>query len=127
MDEKIENQELNLPEVTDNDLVKELKYEGSSEEISEAELAELAADFENQPLGEIKWRHPQQVLTNREAQILLTKKEEELTESEKYALKWLILRARNHGSSPKKVLTKTQNKRKRLKRKMAKQSRKANR
>ena len=113
-----ENQELNFPEVTGNDL---------TTEISASDIAELEADFANHPQVEIKWRHPQQILTNKEAQILLSKKEEELTEVEKTALKWLVLRLRHHNSTPKKVSSTKQNTKRKLKRRMSKVSRKANR
>src|SRR5258708_7468210 len=97
--QKTENQELSVPELTGENL----------QEISASDIAELEANFGNLPQEEIKWRHPQQVLTNKEAVILLSKKEEDLTESEKIALKWLVLRAKHHNSSPKKVLNKQQN------------------
>src|SRR5258705_11819575 len=97
--QKNENQELTVPEVN----------EKNSHEITASDLAELEADFASLPQEEIKWRHPQQVLTNKEAVILLSKKEEDLTEAEKVALKWLVLRARHHNSTPKKVLSKSQN------------------
>lgn len=76
---------------------------------------------------EVKFRHPHQILTNKEVQILLTKKEEELTEVEKDAIKLFVVRARHHGSTPRKVLNTAQNKKKRLKKRMTKKSRKANR
>jgi hypothetical protein len=116
-----QNQELNLPEVTEADLK---EAEG---EISANDIAELEADFANLAKQEIKWRHPQQVLTNKEMQILMSKKEEDLTESERTALKWMILRLKHHNSSPRLTPNKRQNALKRKKRRMSKVSRKANR
>lgn len=76
---------------------------------------------------EVKFRHPHQILTNKEIQILIAKKEEDLTEVEKDAIKLFIVRTKHHGSSPRKVLNTAQNKKKRNKKRIAKQSRKANR
>lgn len=121
--------------------------------ISDAELAEieassleLAADVaqEIEVPADVNFRHPQQILTNKEIQILFTKKgklDEEnaerekkgeepvegLTENEKGAIKLFLVRAQHHGSKPKKVFNTRQNKASKKKRRISKASRKANR
>jgi hypothetical protein len=126
----MDENEVNLPEVKLTDLPELLEVtEVTNNEpvISDAELAEIEQQLDAQPKGEIKWRHPQQVLTNKEMQILLSKKEEELTDEEKLAMKWMVLRIKNHNSTPKKVLSTKQNKLRKKRRSIAKESRKANR
>jgi hypothetical protein len=76
---------------------------------------------------EVVFRHPQQILTNKEIQILLAKKNEELNDLEKDAIKLFLIRAKHHNSRPLKVLSKKQNKLKKQKRRTAKKSRKTNR
>jgi ABC-type oligopeptide transport system ATPase subunit len=79
----------------------------------------------NEPKKEVVFRHPQQILTEKEIQILLTKEKEELTEIESKAIKLFLLRAKHHGSKPK-VLSGTQRAHRKVKRKLAKKSRKIN-
>jgi hypothetical protein len=101
--------------------------------ISEAEISEIESSLNNEnefnlePFGVLNLRNPQQVLTKKESMILLSKKEDELSEDEKIALRWLLMRLKFHRSTPKKNYTKDQNTLRRKKRKFAKQSRKANR
>ena len=120
--------------------------------ISDAELAEIQAsissteDVDTEPLKlqEVKFRHPQQILTNKEIQILFEKKgkldelnaEREkngeepldtLTDTEQGAIKLFLVRAKHHGSTPKKVLSTKQNKVRKVRKRLAKASRKNNR
>lgn len=124
--------------------------------ISDAELAEIEAsmlNLENEvkeleaaqaPPAEVNFRHPQQILTNKEIQLLFQKKgklDEEnaerekkgeevvdgLSETEKGAIKLFLVRAQHHGSTPKQQFTAKQNKARKNKRKISKASRKANR
>lgn len=95
---------------------------------------------------EVKFRHPQQILTNKEIQILFEKQAqineakaeieknggdpetiEGLTVEEEGAIKLFLLRARNHKSTPKVQFTKRQNKARRKARRTSKNSRKQNR
>jgi len=97
----------------------------SAEDVEAQNAAEAAENQE--PPKEVIFRHPQQVLTNKEVQILLMKKEEDMNETEKAALALYFVRAKHHGSRPLKQLNTRQNKKKRHKRRMSNQSRKANR
>lgn len=115
-DQKSVNQDLTLQESSSNEPM-----------ISESELAEIEREIANEPKLEIKWRHSQQVLTNKEAEILLLKKEEELTEFEKTAKKWLVLRLKHHNSTPKNNSSSRQNSLRRKKRRISNASRKVNR
>lgn len=112
----MDENEVQNPELPENEPV-----------ISESELAEIEQSMANEPKPEINWRHPQQVLTNKEMHILLSKKEEELTDVEKTAMKWMLLRLKHHNSTPKKVLSTKQNKLRKKKRSISNKSRKANR
>jgi hypothetical protein len=120
--------------------------------ITDAELAEIEAstiDFSNEITeqtapAEVNFRHPQQILTNREIQILFEKKGkldqenaervkkgeepiEGLTEIEKGAIQLFLVRAQHHGSKPKLNLSTKQKKARKRKRSISKASRKANR
>lgn len=94
-------------------------------------------------IKDVAFRHPQQLLTNKQIQSLFLKKgkiDEEnaerekrgeepiegLTETEKGAITLFLLRARSHGSKPKQLSTKERTARK-AKRKTSKKSRKLNR
>jgi hypothetical protein len=94
-------------------------------------------------IKEVVFRHPQQILTNKEIQNLFKKKAkvdeenaerekrgedpvEGLTPTEKGAISLFILRAKHHGSKPKKLSAKQRTAVK-AKRKTSKKSRKINR
>jgi hypothetical protein len=96
---------------------------------------------EDEKIEEVIFRHPQQILTNKQLQNLFKKQAkvdqlksvsenpdevEDLTETEKGAIKLFLLRARHHNSKPKALSTK-QRKALKKKRRTAKISRKANR
>jgi hypothetical protein len=117
------------------------KHLGEDFEISTEELKEMAEQMAVPQ--EVKFRHPQQLLTNKEIQILLMKKAkndaenkereekgeeaiDELSEVEKGAIKLFFLRAKYHNSKPKQLSAK-QRTAKKAARKTAKKSRKANR
>jgi hypothetical protein len=120
--------------------------------ITDAELAEIEAstvNFSNKITEEsapreVNFRHPQQILTNKEIQILFEKKGkvdqenaerekkgeepiEGLTEIEKGAIQLFLIRAQHHGSKPKLNLSTKQRKARKKKRSISKASRKANR
>lgn len=98
---------------------------------------------EVEEIKDVVFRHPQQILTNKEIQNLFRKKAkvdeenlerekrgeekvEGLTETEKGAIILFLLRARHQGSKPKK-LSKKQRTALKAKRKTSKKSRKINR
>lgn len=70
--------------------------------------------------------HPQKVLSKKQHEILLSIKEEELTEADKTRLAWATLRLKHHGYTGSGHSIE-QKKKSKLKRRMAKVSRKANR
>ncbi|HTH30832.1 MAG TPA: hypothetical protein VL946_05745 [Lacibacter sp.] len=123
MDEnEVKNQEIETQEITD------------VIEVAEPEVEEIK---------DVTFRHPQQILTNKEVQNLFRKQAkvneenaerekrgeeavEGLTETEKGAIKLFLLRARHHGSKPK-VLTAKQRTALKAKRKASRKSRKINR
>lgn len=122
MEEKnIENQETENQEITLNE-----------PQISEAEIAEIEStvgdleDGTSEVLPELILRHPQQILTNKQVQFLLMKKEEDMTETEKGALSLFLLRAKHHNSRPK-MLSSKQRIALKKKRKASRDSRKVNR
>ena len=94
--------------------------------ISDAEIAELENSITEEVKPELILRHPQQILTNKQVQFLLTKKEEEMSETEKGALSLFFLRAKHHNSKPKMLSTKQRTALKK-KRKASRDSRKVNR
>lgn len=70
--------------------------------------------------------HPQKVLSRDQVETLLSLKEEELTDADKLRIQWATLRLKNHKYfSPARSTKK--NKKAKLKRRMTKASRKANR
>lgn len=97
--------------------------------VAPASLVEVSEDSDVAVEVEIpvlKLRHPQQVLTRNDVFILLSKKEEDMNEEEKGALKLFLLRTKNQNSRPATLTTKARAA-KRAKRKASKLSRKANR
>jgi len=115
----------------------------------EIETQKITVDAIEQAINEIDeikdvvFKHPQQILTNKEIQNLFKKKAkvdeenlerekrgeekvEGLTETEKGAISLFMLRARHQGSKPKK-LNKKQRTALKAKRKTSKKSRKINR
>ena len=70
--------------------------------------------------------HPQKVLSKKQHDILLSIKEEELTDADKTRIAWATLRLKHHGYTGSDY-TVGQKKKVKLKRRMAKVSRKANR
>ena len=145
------NQEINetpLPEVKLDDL-KETIDSVAEEilpddiELSESEIDELKRELEKPK--EVNFRHPQQMLTNNEIQILFEKKGvidqqkeeiekqggdpntvEDLTETEKGAISLFLVRAKFHNSKAKQLSSKLRKARKKA-RKISKKSRKVNR
>jgi len=119
--------------------------EVKNQQIETQEITEVieVAEPEVEEIKDVVFRHPQQILTNKEIQNLFKKKakvDEEnaerekrgeepvkgLTETEEGAIKLFILRAKHHGSKPK-VLTAKQRTALKAKRKASKKSRKINR
>lgn len=105
----------------------------------------LTEEVEKPEIKEVKFRHPQQLLTNKEIQILIEKQAlveqaraekekngedpdtvEDLNPTEKGAISLYLLRARHHNSRPK-LLSSKKRKALKKKRKISKNSRKANR
>lgn len=96
-------------------------------------VEELTKDFEQKleeqrlkNIEKIRALHPQAILSSKQQEILLSIKEEELTETDKHRVAWATLRLKHHtytgtGRSEMKK------KKVKAKRKMAKKSRKANR
>jgi hypothetical protein len=118
----------NQPESTVPNIEADLATEEYLNEVPEyipADQSEVEA-AEAVEIPRINYRHPHQVLTNKEMRILLTTKEEDQTENDKLAIKMLTLRLKNHRSRPKPLSSAERTKRK-TKRKLAKASRKANR
>lgn len=139
MDEnEVKNQELETPvyeEVTADDLKEKI------EEVAE----EVFDENEDVRPADVVFKHPHQILTNKQIQLLFRKQAwlekekqarkergedeegaEELTPTEKSAIDLFILRAKHQHSKPKQLNAK-QRTAKRLKRRMTKVSRKANR
>ena len=119
--------------------------EVKNQPIKTQEITEVieVAEPEIEVIKDVVFRHPQQILTNKEIQNLFRKKakvEEEnaerekrgeepvegLSETEKGAIKLFILRAKHSGSKPKKLTSKQRTALK-AKRKASKKSRKINR
>lgn len=94
---------------------------------------EIEKDFEEKleeqrlkNIEKVRALHPQAILNSKQHEVLLTIKEEELTEADKFRVAWATLRLKHHtytGTGH----TEAQKKKVKLKRKMAKKSRKANR
>lgn len=77
-------------------------------------------------IEKVRALHPQAILTSKQHEVLLTIKEEELTEGDKFRIAWATLRLKHHtytGTGH----SETKKKSVKLKRRMAKKSRKANR
>lgn len=91
--------------------------------------AELAQKIEEQRLKNIesvRALHPQAILNPKQHEILLSIKEEELTDADKFRIAWATLRLKHHTYTGTGYSIKQKQKVK-AKRKMAKKSRKANR
>lgn len=117
--------------------------EVKNQEIETQEITDVIEVAEPEPIKEVVFRHPQQLLTNKEIQNLILKKAkvdnenaerekrgeepiEGLTETEKGAITLYLLRARSHQSKPKQLNAKQRTALK-AKRKASKKSRKTNR
>ncbi len=84
-------------------------------------------DFKaEEEIPRVKYRHPQQILTRKDLDILINTKAEDLTEEDKSALKLYFIRLKGQNSKPK-ILSTAERKRRKKKRSVAKQSRKTNR
>jgi hypothetical protein len=105
------------------------EYSKLSEEELKAKINELMDKEEAIRLKKIealRKLHPQKVLSRDQVETLLSLKEEELTDADKLRIQWTTLRLKNHKYfSP--ARSKKKNKKAKLKRRMAKASRKANR
>ena len=140
------NQEETLPEVTFDD-IKVTDAEVAELEGSSLPVGETLSDIQTEELEkkEVVFRHPQQVLSNREIQILFNKQAkvselkakkeelgedpdtvEDLTLTEKGAISLFLVRAKNQNSKAKISSTKDRKSRKKA-RKSSKKSRKINR
>jgi hypothetical protein len=119
--ETTENQETTVPNI-EADLATE-EYLNEVPEYIPADQSEIV---ENTEIPRINYRHPHQVLTNKEIKILLSTKKEDQTENDKLALSMFMLRLKGHRSRPKPLSAAERAKRK-TKRQLAKASRKANR
>ena len=113
-----------------------------TQEITEADVID-AAEPEVEEIKDVVFKHPQQILSNKEIQYLFKKKakiDEEnlerekrgedpvdsLSETEKGAISLFLLRAKHQGSKPKKLTSKKRTLLK-AKRKASRKSRKINR
>ena len=126
MKENEEQNNLNTEEVVDNknEQLEKLTEEQLKEKINE--LLDKEAEIRNKKLEKIRAYHINRILTPNEISVLMTLKEEELTEQDKIRVKWITLRLKHHkytGSG----LSLKERKKAKVKRKMAKVSRKANR
>lgn len=116
--------------------------EVKNQQIETQEVTEVIEVAEPEVIKDVVFRHPQQILTNKEIQNLFRKKAkvdeenaerekrgeepvEGLTPTEKGAISLFILRAKHHRSKPK-MLTSKQRSALKAKRKASKQSRKIN-
>lgn len=112
-----------------------------NEELNNVENITEDVVVEEEKIEDVIFRHPQQILTNKQLQNLFKKQAkidqlkaasenpddiEDLTETEKGAIKLFLLRARHHNSKPKALSTK-QRKALKKKRKISRASRKVNR
>jgi hypothetical protein len=139
-------------EVTNNEFETPVYHTKTDEELKE-KIEEAAKEVFGESTEEVEetrpidvvFTHPQQILNNKQIQLLFRKQAwlekekqarkergedeqgaEELTPTEKSAIDLFILRAKHHHSKPKALSTK-QRAAKKVKRKLTKQSRKANR
>lgn len=116
LDEKTTKiEETNLNEITDAEL--------------KAKIIELGEKDEKERLISIeilRTKHPSKILNKKEVEILLTIKEEELTDEDKRRIKLTTLRLKHHKYSGKERSS-IKNKKAKVKRKLANKSRKANR
>lgn len=117
--------------------------EVKNQKIENQEITDVVEVAEPEIIEEVVFRHPQQLLTNKEIQNLILKKAkvdgenaerekkgeepiEGLSEVERGAISLYLLRAKSHHSKPKKLSSKERTTRK-AKRKISKKSRKLNR
>lgn len=104
------------------------------ENLKQQEAAQVTQEDFDQKLEEerlknieiVRALHPQAILTLKQNDILLSIKEEELTEADKYRVAWATLRLKHHNYTGT-GHTIEQKKKVKAKRRQAKKSRKANR
>jgi hypothetical protein len=98
----------------------------TAKEVLDQNLDAIAEEERLRKIELVRALPAQKVLTKKEQEILLTIKEEELTEADKFRISWATIRLKHHNYRGTDY-TPAQKKRVKAKRRMASKSRKANR